>query len=48
MKKDRLDELKALKKEQIDKNKDKDFKKLSANEKWEIVEAMAKMLGLIK
>lgn len=48
MKKERLEELKKIKKDRYSKNSEKEFKKLTASEKWEIVEAMAKMLGLIK
>lgn len=45
MDKKRLEELKKIKQEQ--KKKDKPFKTRSTNEKWELVEAIAKMLGLI-
>ena len=43
---ERLKELKAIKEKQ--QQKAKPFKTTSTAEKWELVEAMAKMLGLIK
>ena len=43
---ERLKKLKAIKEEQ--QKKVKPFKTTSTAEKWELVEAMAKMLGLIK
>lgn len=48
MKKERLEELKALKKQQKEKTKDKEFKTLSTKEKDELLETACKMLGLIK
>ena len=47
MDKDRLDKLKELKKQGKDKDKKKDFKSLSAEEKDELLEIVCKMLGLI-
>lgn len=48
MKKERLEELKNLKDSAKKKVKDKEFKKLSTKEKDELLETMARMLGLIK
>lgn len=47
MEKDRLDRIKELKETQKVKTKDKAFKNLSAKQKDELLETMAKMLGLI-
>lgn len=47
MKKSRLDKLKDLKEVQKGKTKDKAFKDLKAKDKDELLETMAKMLGLI-
>lgn len=48
MDKKRLEEIRALKKNQKAKTKDKAFKTLSAKEKDELLETACKMLGLIK
>jgi hypothetical protein len=48
MKKERLEELKTLKDSAKKKLKDKPFKNLSTKEKDELLETMARMLGLIK
>lgn len=48
MTKEQLEKLKLLKQEQKTKSKDKKFNTMSATEKWELVECMAKMLGLIQ
>lgn len=39
--------LKTLKQAQKDKTRDKKFATMSAVEKWELVETLAKMFGLI-
>lgn len=48
MKKDRLDEIKAMKVEAKEKVKGKKPDKLTAKEKDELLLTMAKMLGLIE
>lgn len=48
MKKDRLDEIKAMKVEAKEKIKGKKPDKLTAKEKDELLLTMAKMLGLIE
>lgn len=48
MEKTRLDELKILKDTQKAKTKNKLFKNLSTKEKDDLLETMAKMLGLIE
>ena len=48
MKKDRLDEIKAMKAESKEKVKGKKPDKLTAKEKDELLLAMARMLGLIE
>ncbi|MDD4280202.1 MAG: hypothetical protein PHX74_10770 [Candidatus Sumerlaeales bacterium] len=47
MKKDRLEEIKAMKAEAKEKIKGKKFDKLNAKEKDELLLTMARMLGLI-
>ena len=47
MKKERLEELKALKKDGNKKAKEKPFQQMSAKEKNELIEIALKMLGLI-
>lgn len=48
MKKERLEQLKEIKKNSKDKLKNKKFHKLSQKEKDELLETIAKMLGLLK
>lgn len=48
MKKERLEELKALKKDGQKKVKEKSFQQMSAKEKNELIEIALKMLGLIE
>ena len=47
MKKEQLEQLKEIKKNSKDKLKNKRFDKLSQNEKEELLETIAKMLGLL-
>ena len=48
MDRERIDKIKKIKEDQKAKSKEKKFTTMSTSEKWEIVEAMAKILGLIK
>jgi len=48
MDRERIDKIKKIKEDQKIKSGEKKFTTMSSSEKWEIVETIAKMLGLIK